>query len=835
MEGEVQKNVPVTGSRRLSVWVRRVLVILLVLTGLLVISLLWYSYASQPRISGVLHVDGLHRPVSITRDRNAVPHIVAQSRRDAAFALGFVHAQDRLWQLQMHKRIVGGRMAEILGPGALDTDRFLRTLGIRRNAEAIWAHSPPEVREIFQAYADGINASIAGRTGPLPPEFLILGTTPEMWEPTDSIGWQTMMAWDLGGNWTQEVLRMQLAQHLPLARIEQLLPPYPGDAPLPTRDYVDLYRSMAPMAAVLAETEAAAPSSYVEGKGSNNWVIAGSRSATGKPMLANDPHLGLQAPALWYFAHLSTPDGNVVGASLPGLPVIVIGRNDRIAWGFTNTAPDVQDLYLERVDPAAPGRYQTPRGWAAFGTRTETIRVKGQEDVVLQVRETRHGPVISDVAVSARDALGKMKERYVVAFQWTALLPDDATALAGIRINQARNWASFVDAVQYFHAPQQNMVYADVDGNIGFIAPARVPRRKAGNDLHGLVPAPGWDARYDWDGFIPFAALPRVFNPPEGLIVTANQKIVPNDYPYFITSEWVVPYRSDRIRALLQATPKHTSASFARIQGDLVSPSVHDLLPLLLASPDMQADRLPAPQREMREMLARWNHDMRPELAEPLVATAWLRELSRTLFEDRLGEALFLKLWDQRNLQQATLNLLRDEAGIGAYWCRGNVPETPEKPEKPCAAAIRTAWDAAWLELEQRYGSKVSSWKWGEAHAARSEHKPFGRVGWLAGLFDVTVPTGGDTYSINVGGHSVRNRQAPFANTHAASLRAIVDLAHHDRSGWMHATGQSGHVLSSHYRDWASKWAEIGSVPISVYPASYTNGALGTLVLEPVK
>ncbi|MGE5622453.1 MAG: penicillin acylase family protein, partial [Bacillota bacterium] len=375
---------------------KKVALAVLALLVLLAAAAFWYRSASQPQVDGRIRLDGLHALVDIVRDAEGIPHIYAKSADDAYFALGFVHAQDRLWQLEMNRRIVAGSMAEILGPNAADTDRFLRTLGVRRNAERILANLAPDARSALEAYARGVNAYLANRKGPLPPEFLLTGApAPQPWEPADSIGWQTMMAWDLGANWTQELLRMRLAQRLSLQQINEFLPPYPGEPVLQTQDYTRLYRELAGTSQQLAAVASIAPPSYVEGMGSNNWVIGGALSRTGKPLLANDPHLGLSAPALWYFAHLSAPGLNAIGATLPGIPTVVLGRTDRIAWGFTNTAPDVQDLYIERINPANGKQYQTPDGWADFTTRTEIIKVKGEPDIVLEVRESRHGPVIS--------------------------------------------------------------------------------------------------------------------------------------------------------------------------------------------------------------------------------------------------------------------------------------------------------------------------------------------------------------------------------------------------------------------------------------------------------
>ncbi|WP_029045919.1 penicillin acylase family protein [Cupriavidus sp. amp6] len=776
---------------------------------------IWYRQAAQPPASGTVALPGLHGQVTIVRDGNGVPQIRAASKADAWFALGYVHAQDRLWQMQMNKRVVAGRLAEILGPSALDTDKFLRTLGVRRNAEAILAQASPQTRAALQAYADGVNAWIDHRQGPLPPEFLLLRTQPERWEPADTLGWQTMMAWDLGGNWNQETLRMRLAQVLPVARISELLAPYPGEQPLRTMDYGHLYKQLAPLANAMASVGDKAPPGYVEGMGSNNWVVSGAHTRSGKPMLANDPHLGLQAPALWYFARMTAPGLDVAGATLPGIPVVVLGHNDRIAWGLTNTAPDVQDLFIERLRPGSETQYQTPDGWATFETRTETIRVKGAPDVTLKVRSTRHGPVVSDVSEPLSAAAGPLGAQYVVAFQWTALRPDDRTFQAGMKMNEARDWASFTAALRDFHSPQQNIVYADVDGNIGFFAPGRVPLRRADNDLKGLAPAPGWDARYDWAGFIPFEALPQRYNPAEGVIVTANQRIVPPDYPHFITSEWTVPYRHDRIHALLAATPRHTFDTFAAIQKDVLSLAVRDALPLLLAAPVSHDGARPQRERALLDALREWDGTMDANRAEPLVVTAWLRELSRRLFEEKVGEAIFVRLWDQRNVQQPMLNILRDPGKLGAFWC--DRPHT--RPAESCNDAIADAWTQAMADLSRRYGDDPTRWRWGEAHAARSEHKPFGKVAYLSPLFNLRVPTGGDTYTVNVGRHNLRDEKAPFENTHAASVRALYDLADLPGSRFMDSTGQSGNALLPRYRDWTGKWAAVEYVTMPLAPA----------------
>ncbi|MES2070000.1 MAG: penicillin acylase family protein [Pseudomonadota bacterium] len=793
------------------------------LLALLAAVLLWYRQASQPQLSGEIRLPGLTAAVQIVRDAEAVPHIYAKSEADAYFALGYVHAQDRLWQLELNRRIPAGRMAEILGPSALGTDRFLRTLGVRRNAEQILQNLSPETRAALDAYSKGINAYLAGRSGPLPPEFLITqAPAPEPWQPVDSIGWQTMMAWDLGGNWTQELLRMRLSQRLSLEQINQFIPPYPGDAVLATQDYTQLYKKLAGTGAQLAAVKAIAPPSYVEGMGSNNWVVAGSLSETGKPLLANDPHLGLSAPALWYFAHLSAPGLNVIGATLPGLPGVVLGRNEQIAWGFTNTGPDVQDLFIERLNPDNAAQYQTPQGWDSFKTRTEVIRVKGQPDVSLTVRESRHGPIITG-AVPLADKAPVDARQYAIAFAWTALRADDLTLQSAFKLNKAHDWASFLEAARDFASPQQNMVYADIAGNIGFVAPGRIPLRKPGNDLHGLAPALGWDARYDWDGFIPFAALPQQYNPASQQVVTANQKIVGDDYPYFLTSEWALPYRAQRITGLLGGRQLHSLDSFAAIQKDHVSLAAQELLPVLLTTtPRSDRDKLAL------GLLAKWDGSMDAARPEGLIFNAWVREASRLMFADVLGPALMQDYWEQRNVHAPLVAALKN-AGARQNWCSKNGPV----PARNCAEILGQSLASSLDKLQKVYGSDITAWQWGTAHMARSEHRPFGKVPLLARLFDIRVPSSGDTFTVNVGRHNLRDEAEPFTSRHAASLRAIYDLSNLENSRFMHSTGQSGNPLSPWYRNYAGRWAQVEYLPMQMKREVVEKGNIGVLTLVP--
>jgi penicillin amidase len=806
-------------------WVRRVLVGLLIALGFAAAVGFWFRSASAPIIEGSIAAAGLGAPVSVVRDANAVPHIYAKNEDDAYFALGFVHAQDRLWQLEMNRRIYSGRLAEILGEAALPTDRFLRTLGVAENARHEVENYDAATRHVLERYAAGINAYLAQRHGPLPIEFLLTGApAPEPWTPVDSAGWITMMAWDLSGNWGNEVLRMRLAQKLSKEQIDELLPPYPGnngapDKPLGTVDYTALYRQLKGTTAQLSEALAQAPPARDEGIGSNNWVVAGSRTASGKPLLANDPHLSLTAPALWYFAHLSAPGLEVIGATLPGVPIVVLGRTDRIAWGFTNTGPDTQDLYIEDVQD---GKARTPNGWQPLAVREEVIKVKGRADVHLTVRASRHGPLVTDVSERIGHALAAVGgEHYAIAFDWAALRPDDRSMQAGVALNHAHDWASFLAAVRQFDSPEQNMVYADVEGNIGYVAPGRIPVRRADNDLKGEAPAPGWDARYDWIGWIPFEDLPQEFNPARGKIATANQKVVADDYKPYLTAEWEAPYRARRINQLLDANPHHELASFEAMQADQFSLAAVEALPLLL---DTRA-QTPAAGAAI-ERLAHWDGSMQTDRAEPLIYNAWMRELSREIYADELGPELFKESWRLR--QVFVVNVLRNKGGE-QRWCDDVTTPAVETCDELKARSL----EVALADLARRYGADPERWRWGEAHAARSLHRPLGELPLVGRLFNIEVPVGGDNYTLNVGHYSVADESAPFRSHEGPSLRAIYDLADLERSEFIHSSGQSGNRLEPAYSNYAKRWSDVRYLPMQTRRETVVVGAMGTLVLTP--
>ncbi|QJR14286.1 penicillin acylase family protein [Usitatibacter palustris] len=790
--------------------IARVLAFVVLLVASVLAGAWLWLHQSLPKLDGDVSVRGLSAAVEIVRDKEGVPHLFATNERDAAFAIGYAHAQDRLWQLEFQRRVGAGRLAEVMGERAYDTDRLMRTLGFTQLAERSVAKLDAETRGVLDSYAAGVNAFLESEPV-LPVEFQVFRIKPDKWKPADTVAWLYVMAWDLSGNWRTELARLRYTNKLGAARMAELIPPNPGETYRPFPDFKALYAEADPVA---GELLARWPNPE-HALGSNSWVVSGARSASGKPVLANDPHLGLQTPALWYLAHLATPAGNVVGGTLPGVPFIVLGRNDRVAWTMTTTYGDTQDLFIERLVPGDEMSYLTPTGKAKFEVREEVIRVDGA-DRKIRIRSTRHGPVISDVVKTAQSATPK---GHVIALGWTALSDDPATVRAGLAINRARDRDQLVNALREFHAPMQNVVFADVDGRIGFIAPALVPKRRADNEAMGRIPVPGWDAKYDWQGMLAFEDLPAVHDPKSGSIVTANNKITPPGYKPFVSVDWAAPYRADRIEELLAKAPRHSLESFGRIQADVRSRLAVELLPAMqAASPGTLAGR------EAQRTIAGWKGEMTADSAAPLAFMAWYRELSRLVYADELGD-LFPDGWEMRS--QFMIGVMKDQGGLSS-WC----DNVSTKEKKTCAQLAGKAFDLAGEDLGKRYGL-ASEWRWGKAHYAWSMHRPFGFVPVASKIFSVTPETPGDTNTVNVGHINIRDNESPFANRHAASLRTLYDFADLEKSLYMHSTGQSGNVLSPWYSNLADRWVKVEYITIPTKREAIQ--AAHTLRLQPAK
>ena len=782
-----------------------------VLVLVVVVGYVWLR-GSLPDPDGTVSAEGIAAPVEITRDRYGVPHVVAQSRDDALFGLGYVHAEDRLWQMEVYRRIGAGRTAEVMGRGTLALDRIMRVLGLYRCAQRNYANLDPKTRRLLQSYSAGVNAFIASRDflrRPLSPEFIMLGIKPERWTPEDSLVLGKTMAFDLSVNMREELLRAHLSQILAPQQLADIYPSYPDPDSHQLGALRDLYASIPWGAAWRALARRSD-----RGNGSNNWVVAGGKSVTGEPILANDPHLRLSAPSVWYLAHLTAPGLNVIGATMPAVPTVVLGRNDRVAWGFTNTFGDVQDVFIERLVDGNPSRYLSPDGPRPFEVRVEVINVKGNQPVRLEVRETRHGPVISDLMQEQhRVQLGD----FVLSLAWTALDDKDATLRALLGMQEARDWREFDAALRDYAGPQQNVVYADVDGNVGLIVPAWVPMRDPSNSLQGVLPAPGWDALYDWKGYVPFDELPRRLNPPEGFVATANDPIIGSDYHHHITFDWEETYRIRRIRELVSEDTAHSTESSRTAQGDRVSTMARDFLGFLL-----NADPLSDESGRAIALLSKWDGEMDANRPEPLIFSYWYSQLESQIYADELG-TLFREAWRYR--PQFIWNVLNGRQ----VWCDNIKTENVEG----CDQIVADALERAVSDLAEEYGKEMSKWRWGDAHYAHMRHLPFTLVPVLNEFFDIRFPADGGPFTLNRAKYDISDQQAPFVQTHGSTFRAIYDLSDLDRSLYIQVPGQSGNPLSPDYDSFVRSWREIEYIPMTTDRREYAAGARGTVVLEP--
>jgi penicillin amidase len=780
---------PGVAKRRLGRWLRRGLVaaaaVLLLLLAAPAGAYLWLR-GSLPQTSGTVDVPGLAAPVQLMRDRDGIVTIRAGSEHDAYLALGYAHAQDRLAQMDLMRRLGAGRLSEVIGPATLPVDVEMRTLGLYRLAEIEMEAAPPEAQAVAQAYADGVNAFLAeGHTLPL--EFQMLRYRPEAWKPADSLVWGRLMAWQLSGNAADEALRQALANALPAAALAALWPALP--TPAPRADAAPATPIRLAAAGPLPRSPLLTPSP----EESNNWVVAGSRTATGKPMLANDPHLGLGLPAQWYLVRIETPGLTLVGATAPGVPFLVIGHNGRVGWGFTTTQSDTQDYFVEKLDPADSRRYLTADGPSLFDSRQETVRVKGEPDRQITVRTTQHGVVVSGTVLAEGIATSPGE---VLALAWTGLRPDDETPVALWRMNHARDAAAFRAALAGFHSPQQNVVFADRDGAIGFVAAGLVPIRRALN-AGSQLPAPGWTGEYDWTGFVPFDGLPQESNPPRGWIATANNRLVGDDYPYFIAADYEAGFRIRRIREMLDGRGGLTLDDMAAMQHDTLSLAARELLPILLPALDGVNDQH---SRAAIDLLRGWNSTMDRGQAAPLIFTAWLQALHEAIFAPRLGA-----LYDEES-QRILRDLERVLAGDPpplAGWC--DDPATPAT--ETCTVRARAAFGAALETLAKLYGEDPAAWRWGDAHRAPFANPLLSRVPVIGPRLAIDIPTDGadDTVNRAAWGTAPPGR---FPDRLGASMRMILDFADLDRSRFIVAGGQSGNLLSPHHHDMVERWRD---------------------------
>lgn len=714
------------------------------LVGLAAVGLAGIAWWSFPATHQRVQIAGLAAPVQVGFDADGIPLIHAGSELDAAAALGFVHARDRMFQMELTRRATSGRLSELVGPSTLPLDRTMRILGLERRAQTDLTGLQPETRAMLEAYARGVNAWIDARGRFAAPEFIPLGA-PEPWRAVDCLLWGKTMSLYLSGSWRIKVARAALAHG------EELWPPQDHpvrpDAALPTH---------------LADLVPAFPAPFTQpSQASNEWAVDGRHSTSGAPLLAGDPHLGLSMPDLWYLARIETPGGVLAGATAPGLPFLVLGHNGRVAWTFTTTGADTQDVFVEAVTP--DGRYGTPDGPQPLDTHEERIRVRGQPDEVLTVRETRHGPVLSDL-----DKPGGP----VLAVAMAGLAPNDTGADGLRRLNHAASVAEMGEAAALITSPVQNLLGADRT-TIGQFTTGRVPLRRIGD---GAVPVSGADGLHDWTGFAVGAQLPHVTAPESGRLVNANERVAPPDFPVFMGRDWFGDWRAQRIRTLLAETPKHDLDSFAAMQIDPVSAFAQSVLPRLRSVAPADAASSTA-----LTLLAAWDGGMRMEQPQPLVFNAWMRAFVAGYLAERHVKPEVAGAW--YDVAAYALDPVRHE-DLGAL--------------------LSHTLALALAEIAARQGPDPAAWRWGDEHRAVFAHPLLGRLPWIGAQFRWEIPQPGDDTTLFRGG----SRAPGFISGHGAGFRGAYDLADLDRSRFAMTPGQSGHPLRALAGAMMQRWRD---------------------------
>jgi len=750
------------------------------------------------QMRGRLRLEGLSSSVEVLRDGWGVPHIYAQSERDVLFAQGFAHAQDRLWQMDFNRRLAAGRLAQVLGQVALPLDRWVRILGLRRIAEREAGSLDPETRKLLDAYAAGVNARIA--MGHLPVEFRLLNNAPDPWTPADSLSWAKTMAWWLSVNWSAEVLRAQLVARLGAEEAAELEPLRPADRrgpALETEGGDGGPVAPADSGAGGLPFDGAVPG----GSGSNNWVVAGTRTASGHPLLANDMHLAMTIPAVWYENHLVGGALEVAGVTFPGIPLVVAGHNRYVAWGFTAGFADVQDLYLEHLRHTEDGRVEQECNgeWLPADLIRESIAVKGGDTVTEEVVVTRHGPVVNGLAP---DYIGEAP----LALRWTALEPEQ-TVRALRAMNQARSCAEFREALRDWGTPAQNVVYADTAGGIAYTLAGRVPVRARGD---GSVPVPGWTDDHEWTGYVPYEELPHRLDPPEGFIVTANNGVWGEDYPHLLGEDHCAAYRSRRIHELIEERETIDVAYVQRMQFDQVSLHARAIAGSLegieTADPEMRA---------VIERLRVWDGHLAAGSPEAAVVQEFRKTLTTLLLSGKLGVLAdryrgkgpvpvlsVLNLFGERAMEWLEKTL----ADSGSHWFDLGDGQTRDD-------VLRTALREALDNLRGRLGPSVEDWQWGVLHRVEFSHA-LGRVRLLDRLLNRgPYPAGGDFTTIWATGTSYHD-QSEQAVAAGPPFRFIADLGDLDHCLGLLCPGQSGHPGSRHYDDQVSAWFERGYHPM---------------------
>ncbi len=818
-------------------WLLRIATALVVIFIVGFAGVYYFLSRSLPDYGSNWQVRGLNAAVEIARNTHNVPHIFGETDEDVFFGLGFAHAQDRLWQMTLLRRTAQGRLSEVFGARTLRTDELLRRLDIYALAQDSVVHQDSYSRTALEAYARGVNAWITAvnerALGRGAPEYFLFPVEVGLWQPADSVALVKLMALQLSGHLDAEVRRARISALMDEDAARDLMPDDPGQGVAALPDYASLFPGLERSQLAMARQSPGempggmfSPFPPLEFAGASNaWAAAPDRSTNGGTLLANDPHLGFTAPAIWYLARLELETGGVIGGTIPGIPAVLVGRSERLGWGLTSSYLDDQDVFMEELDPEDPTRYRTPDGWAAFETRGSIIQVKDGDPVTVTMRWSENGPVLpgSHYGLASVTPPG-----HVAAVSWTVLSAEDTSISAAIGLMRAGDIDAAIAAVEAYVAPSQNLMLID-ETRIAMQLIGHMPRRSADHPTQGRMPAPGWDANARWQGILPYSANPRFVDPETGLLGNTNNKPLERPFPLHVSFEWGDSTRIERWMHLMRQRSVHTRDSFIEAQLDTVSQAARNLLPLVGAELWFQGDPAePGTPEAMRQqalgMLADWNGEMNEHLPEPLIYAAWMRHLQNRLIRDELGpvaeifthmEPLFIE------------RVYRNISGA-AGWCdviQSAVVET-------CTDIARTALDAALLELRQRYGGNIESWRWGDAHQAMHDHPVLGEVPFLRHFVNIRQSTSGGDHTL-MRGRTRGGGTDPYANVHGAGYRGVYDMADPEASVFIISTGQSGHPLSRHYDDLGVLWRRGEYIPMTLDPELARAGGVGVTRLEP--
>ena len=803
--------------------------------AVVVVALVYYlASQSLPEYDQRLAVKGISAEVEIVRDHANVPHILGTTDTDTYFGLGYAHAQDRLWQMTMMRRTAQGRLSEVFGTRTARIDTLLRRLDLYRLAQESVAHQDDYARAALEAYAAGVNARLEEinekALGRGAPEMFLFNAPIAPWRPADSLVVVKLMGLQLSGHLENEVIRARTSLLLGAPeRLRDILPDAPGTGIVALPEYAALFPDLPRFAeapAMPAHPLSPFPRRELAGA-SNAWAAAPSRSASGGTLLANDPHLGFTAPAIWYLARLRLESGDVIGGTIPGMPTVLTGRSARLGWGLTSAYLDDQDVFIEKVNPDDPEEYLTPSGWKRFETRPSIIQIKDADPVTLTLRWTENGPVLpgSHYALEAVTPPG-----HVAALGWTVLSDRDTSLSAAMRIMRADTVHGAIRAADGFVAPAQNLMLVD-RANIAFKTIGAAPRRNPAHETQGRMPAKGWNAVNRWSGVMPYESNPEFVEPVGGILGNTNNKTVERPFPNHISHVWGDTQRVYRWQRLMQSRQVHTRDSFIEAQLDTVSFTARTLLPLIGAdlwfTGQAKPEGTPERQRQIAlALLAEWNGEMNEHLPEPLIYSAWIRALQERLIRDELGP-----LADEFSHVQPLFieRVFRDVEGAGV-WC----DVIQSAPVETCTDMARMALDDALLWIGETYGTALESLRWGDAHQATHDHQILGAIPVLGSFVNIRQSTSGGDNTLQRGRTSGKDPN-PFHNVHGAGYRGVYDFADPDSSVFVISTGQSGHFLSRHYDDQAQLWRRGEYIPMSLDEGLARAAAVGVTRLVPAE